>query len=201
MRLENINSLSGVLADYKIALILETIRSECAEVPGFLYLGKKCYFAEQLCETDLFKFKQDSISGASSEVIAHATEAIKLFKAARITEVGDAVSKTTRNYCGEECRERVALIDEQIVNQYLRNITDNEGFERWQKAIDDINRHRYGKDWHVLSIAAHMHSRQLDWLRAISEMRRQARENKVSLPEGVFKAAMGLLYDLNLHPE
>ena len=199
MKLENINSLSGVFANHEIALLIEIIRSECAEIPGFPYLTKKCYLVEQLCETDLFEFKPDSINGASSRVMIQATKTMRLFKVVRIVGVGDATSKITRNHCGEECREYIALTDEQVEGQHLHNLANNQDFKRWQQAIDKINHHPHGKDWHALSVAVHLHSQQSNWPRTISEIRRQAKRKKALLPIDVFRDAANLLHDLNLH--
>ena len=199
MSLKNIGSLSGALGNYEIALLLEIVRSECAEVPGFPYLTKKCYLVGETCKTDLFEFKQDDIIGVSSDVIRHIEKAMRRFEIVRIRELDEA--EATKNYCGEECREHLALTNEQIVGQYLDALKDDSQIRKWYQTIDTINRHPYGKDWHTLSVAAHLRSQQLDWLRSMSEMRRQARDNKVSLPEGVFRAATGLLCDLDLHPK
>lgn len=199
MRLKNISSLSGALGNYEMALLLEIVRSECAEVPGFPYLTKKCYLVEQKCGTRLFEFKQDDSTGASSDVMRHLEKAMRQFEIIRIEKLDEA--EATKNYCGEECRENLALTNEQIVGQYLDNLRDDSQLKKWYQTIDTINRHPCGKDWHTLSVAVHLHNQQLDWLRSMSEMRRQARDNKVSLPEGVFRAATGLLYDLDLHPE
>ncbi len=198
MKLANINSLSGVFGSYEIACLLEIIRSECAEVPGFPYLTKKCYLVEQICETDLFKFKQDDISGASSDIILHAANAIRIFEVARITGVEDTVSKATRNHYGEECRERIALTDEQIMNQYLHRLSNDQKLRRWQQAIDKINSHPQGKDWHTLSVAVHLHNHRADRLQTIGEIRRQALNNKASLPEDVFRNAANLLSYIGL---
>ena len=199
LKLENINSLSGVFRKNEIAFLLEIIRSEYAEVPGFPYLTKKCYLVEQLCKTDLFEFKPDSIRGASSEVVMCATRTIRSFKVARIVGVGYTASRTTRNHCGEECQEYISLTDEQIVDQYLQDLTNDRGLKRWQQAIDKINHHPHGKDWYTLSVAVHLHSQQSDWSRTISEIRKQAKRKKVFLPNDAFKDAVNLLRNIGLH--
>lgn len=199
MKLKKLDSLTKVLGSYEVSVLLEIIRSECAEVPGFAYLTKKGYLAEQMRKTNLFEFEKDSVVGASSPVIRSVTQAIKMFEVARVVEVGDALSKDTRNFCGEVCGEYIALVSEQVADQYLNSMANDPDFIKWQKAIDEINRHPGGKDWHALSVAVYMHShRHADKLRTISEIRRQVMYRKMLLPEGIFKDASDLLRDLGL---
>lgn len=199
MKLASIDSLAGVFESHEIAFLLEIIRSECAEVPGFPYLTKKCYLVEEICETDLFKFKQDDISGASSDIMLHAIKAIRIFEIARIKEVEDATFKETRNHYGEECREYIALTDEQIEARYLHDLVNDQQLERWQQAIDKINSHPHGRDWHTLSVAVHLHNHRADRLQIIGEIRRQALSNRASLSEDVFRNAADLLHTVGLH--
>ena len=200
MRLESINSLAGVFDSHEIAFLLEIIRSECAKLPGFPYLTKKCYLVEQVCKTDLFKFKPDDISGASSDIMLHAIKAIRIFEIAGITAVEDtAALKETRNHYGEECREYIGLKNEQFEALYLRDLVNGHQLEGWQQAIDKINSHPQGRDWHTLSVAVHLHNHQTDRLQIIGEIRRQALSNKASLSKDVFKNAANLLDTIGLH--
>ena len=199
MRLESIDSIAGVFSSHEIAFVLEVIRSECAEVPGFPYLIKKGYLVEEVCGTNLFKFRPDDNCGAFSDIMLHVIKAIRIFKIARIKEVEKTVFEETRNHYGEECLEYIGLKDEQFEALYLRDLVNNQQLERWQQAIDKINSHPQGRDWHTLSVAVHLHNHRADRLQTIGEIRRQALSNKASLSEDVFRNAANLLDTIGLH--
>ena len=193
------DSSGGISKKYATTILLELIRSECEEVPGFPYLTKKCYLAEKMRNLDLFGFSHDS-NGASSDLIEHAIERIESLNLARVTKIGDAICRFTKNYCGERCQEHIALCDEQVTYQYLDSIANHPDLREWQEVIDIINRHPSGKNWHTLSVAVHLHSHRqvLPKQRVISDIKKRATEGNTPLPKNVFDDAVQLLTDLNL---
>ena len=120
---------------------------------------------------------------------------------ARVTNVAGMPRKEAVNYCGEVHQEDITLIDEQIEHLYLDRFDNNPEWKKWQEAIDQVNGHPSGKNWHILSIAVHLHSHQADVLRTISEIRREAMSRKVPLPENIFKDAIRFLTEINLYQE
>ena len=197
-KFEKLSAFTETLGNYAITVLLEIIRSECKEVPGFAYLAKKCYLAEKMRGLNVFGFSKDEKS-VCSDFIQHTMQAIKGFELVRVVEVGDAISKDTRNYSGEMCREYISINSDQVEEMYLNTFAGDPDFKKWQKVIDKINRCPNGKDWHTLSIAVHLYShRKMDVLRVISDTRREARGRNVLLPKSVFADATNLLTELNL---
>lgn len=203
MKFERMDSSGETSREYAITILLEIVRSECEEVPGFSYLAKKCYLAEKMRNLDLFGFSRDRTSGTSSNFIQREMTAIESFNLARVVKSGDAICRFTKNYCGEMCREYITLCDEQVADRYLMRIADNPDLKEWQKVIDQINKHPSGKDWHTISIAVHLHSHYQSSNASIEDVianiKRQATNKNVPLPKNVFSNAINLLAELNLY--
>ena len=189
-----------VSTKYTITILLEIIRSEGSEgLWGFPYLAKKCYLAERVRNLNLFGFHLDEAGCVTSSFLDGRIRTIEWFNLTRVTR-NDTIREGTENFCGELCQEHLVLCDEQVEYRYLNEIADDPDFKRWQEAIDMINRCPGGKDWHIVSVATHLHAHGAT-NRIIEDVKKRAKDRNVSLPKNVFDDATLLLNNLNLTHE
>ena len=198
MEFERFNSFGETSTSYAITVLLEIIRSEGNEgLFGFPYLAKKCYLVEKMRKLDLFGFSQNHTSGIASNFIQGRIRIIGWFDLAKIV---NKESEGTENYCGELRQKLVTLSCEQVEDRYLNNAINSPDFKRWQGVIDQVNEHPSGKDWHALSVAAHLHNHNnLPIEHTISDIKRHAADRNIPLPKDVFNNAIHLLTELNLY--
>ena len=195
-----------VSTKYALTILLEIIRSEGPEgLWGFPYLAKKCYLVEKIRSLNLFGFHLDEIGCVTSSFLDGRIRVIEWFNLARVTR-DDTIRKETENFCGELCQEHLALCDEQVEYRYLDRvrIANNPDFKRWQETIDMVNKYPNGKNWHIVSVATHLHAHgrsSVDQGIIIEDIKNRARDRNVSLPKNVFDDATLLLNNLNLTHE
>lgn len=132
--------------DAKHAILL-TVDAEGSEgLVGRTLLQKKVYFAAILTNQD-YAFRPHYY-GPYSRVVADATDALV---SNRFLEEQVQVFADT-NMFGEIRRHTYRLADDG--RQVVESLASDEETKRWQAALEKINRHPFGMDFNMLSVAA-----------------------------------------------